>query len=235
VLGLTVAAIAAVVIAWLMNITNLIPEEANLVSKPLVEERVRPGWWSLAAAFAAGIAGVEALWQKKTDTLVGTVAALALVPAGAAAGIAVLSGGMDRMLGGLLLLGMNIGLIVAMGIFTLLARAGAVAGRRASLAAGLVIVAVVVFLLAWARSSGKVPENPPELRSSSAGEVFARPLLDAPCLGPSGDRELGYADAFQSASDSRFATARSTSMRAASASTATRSSRPTRRRTGASG
>ncbi len=118
-LGLAVATAAAVATTWLMNLTNVIPPGTNLLDKPLLEERVRPGWYSLAAAVAAGIVGTAALARKKTDTLVGTVAALALVPAGAAAGMALLSDDPTRTLGGLLLLGMNVGLIIAMGIITL--------------------------------------------------------------------------------------------------------------------
>lgn len=167
-LGLLAAAVAAVLIAWLMNVTNVIPEDANFLNRPLLEERVRPGWWSLAAAFAAGIVGIEALTHKKTDTLVGTVAALALVPAAAAAGIAALSGDIDRTVGGLLLLGMNVGLIVAMGIVTLLARTRQAAGRRTPLVLlGVLIITVVVLLLALAQSSGRVPGKPPEVGTSS--------------------------------------------------------------------
>lgn len=118
-LGIAVAAVAAVLTTWLMNVSNVIPPEANLLDKPLLEERVRPGWYSLVAAIAAGIVGTAALARQKTDTLVGTVAALALVPAAAAAGMALLSADPARALGGLLLLGMNVGLIVAMGIVTL--------------------------------------------------------------------------------------------------------------------
>jgi uncharacterized hydrophobic protein (TIGR00271 family) len=87
-LGLLVATVFAVLATWVLNITNVIPPETNLLNKPLLEERVHPGWYSIAAAFAAGVVGTLALTKQKTDTLVGTVAALALVPAGAAAGIA---------------------------------------------------------------------------------------------------------------------------------------------------
>ncbi len=66
---------------WVMNVTGVIPPETNLLNKPLLEERVHPGWYSVAAALAAGVAGTIALPKQKTDTLVGTVAALALVPA----------------------------------------------------------------------------------------------------------------------------------------------------------
>lgn len=90
------------------------------MNKPLLEERVSPGWWSVAAALAAGIAGTLALAQNKTDTIVGTVAALALVPAAAAGGIAFMSHDPSRGLGGLILLGINVGLIIAAGIATLL-------------------------------------------------------------------------------------------------------------------
>ncbi len=166
-LGLLAAAVAATLITWLMNVTNVIPRDANLVHRPLLEERVRPGWWSLAAAFAAGIVGIEALTQKKMDTLVGTVAALALVPAAAAAAIAAVSGDVDRTLGGLLLLGMNVGLIIAMGTVTLLVRTRETAVARTPLVLiAVLIVAVVCLLLGLAQSSGSVPGKPPEVRTS---------------------------------------------------------------------
>jgi uncharacterized hydrophobic protein (TIGR00271 family) len=117
--GILVATLFAMLTTWVMHVTNVIPPGTRLVSKPLLEERVRPGWYSVAAAFAAGIAGTIALAKQKTDTLVGTVAALALVPAGAAAGIAFMSREPLRGLGGLLLLGINVTLIVAMGLIVL--------------------------------------------------------------------------------------------------------------------
>lgn len=103
-----------------MNASNVLPVEANLLNKELLEERVSPGWWSVAAALAAGVAGTLALAENKGDTIIGTVAALALVPAAGAAGIAFMSEDPSRALGGLLLLGINVGLIIVMGIVTLL-------------------------------------------------------------------------------------------------------------------
>ncbi len=119
-LGILLAGVCAMLTTWVLNLTNVIPPDTNLLNKPLLEERVHPGWYSLSAAFAAGIVGTVALANQKTDTLVGTVAALALVPAAAAAGIAFMSSDPLRGLGGLLLLGMNVGLIIAMGIIVLL-------------------------------------------------------------------------------------------------------------------
>jgi uncharacterized hydrophobic protein (TIGR00271 family) len=179
VIGLVLATLFSIVTTWVMNATGVIPARANLLKKPLLEERVHPGWWSLAAAFAAGIAGIVALSNKKTDTLVGTVAALALVPAAGAAGIAFISGDPIRGLGGLLLLALNVGVIVAMGIVVLLVIAGA-QRRKDGRGLGAVVrqgiplvllafatVAVVSTVLALAHSTDKAPDGPPPSSSRS--------------------------------------------------------------------
>lgn len=158
-LGLGAAAVAAFVVGLLMRITEVIPLGTELLAKPLLEERLRPGWWSLVAALAAGVVGVVALTEKKADTLIGSVAALALVPAGAAAGIAALAGDVDRTLGGLLLLGMNLAMIVAMGIVVL-----AVVRREAAplpLAIAVALVATIAVLIVIANTTGVIPERPP--------------------------------------------------------------------------
>jgi uncharacterized hydrophobic protein (TIGR00271 family) len=118
--GLLLAAIFATATAWLLNITNIFPAESNMLNKPLLEERVNPGWSSVVAALAAGVAGTVALAKNKSDTLVGVVAALALVPAAAAVGIALLSQDPDRSLGALKLLAINTGFIIVTGVVTLL-------------------------------------------------------------------------------------------------------------------
>jgi uncharacterized hydrophobic protein (TIGR00271 family) len=119
-IGIIVSTGFAVLTTWIMNLTNVLPPDANLLDKHLLEERVSPGWWSVAAALAAGIAGTLALAQNKLDTTIGTVAALALVPAAAAGGIAFMSDDPLRGLGGLALLGINVALIIVTGIATLL-------------------------------------------------------------------------------------------------------------------
>lgn len=118
--GLGLALIASLVTTWVLNLTHVIPKETNLLGKSLLEERVTVGWYSVIAAVAAGISGIIALTERKTDTLVGVVAALALVPAGAAAAIAFLSKDPIRAWGGLSLLGLNAVLIILSGIMTLL-------------------------------------------------------------------------------------------------------------------
>ena len=119
-LGILIATVLAMLTTWVMNATGVIPPGTNLLNKPLLEERVRPGWYSVVTAVAAGIVGTVATAKMKMDTLVGTVAALALVPAGAAAGIAFMSRDPHRGLGDLLLLGINVTLIIAMGLIVLL-------------------------------------------------------------------------------------------------------------------
>jgi uncharacterized hydrophobic protein (TIGR00271 family) len=119
-IGFLIAMIFAMFTTWLLNITYVLPEETNLINKQLLEERVKPGWYSVVAAIAAGVSGAIALIKNKTDTLVGVVAALALVPAVAAAGIAFLSKNPAMGFGGLFLLAINVGFIIISGILTII-------------------------------------------------------------------------------------------------------------------
>lgn len=120
ILGLSISMAAALVITWLLNATDVLPEETSLLDRALLQERVSPGWYSVVTAIAAGVAGMVALTEHKTDTLVGVVAALALVPAAVAGAIAFLSHDPTRGWGGITLLAINITLIVASGVVTLL-------------------------------------------------------------------------------------------------------------------
>ena len=117
-LGFAISMLFAMLTTWILNVTQVIPAETNLLNKQLLEERVKPGWYSVIAAMAAGISGAVALVKQKTDTLVGVVAALALVPAIAAAGIAFLSQDPTRGFGGLFLLAINVAFIIISGVLT---------------------------------------------------------------------------------------------------------------------
>ena len=119
-LGFLIAMISAMLTTWILNLTYVIPAETNLLGKELLDERVKPGWYSVIAAMAAGIAGSIALVKQKTDTLVGVVAALALVPAIAAAGIAFLSKNPLMGFGGLFLLAINVVFIIISGVLTII-------------------------------------------------------------------------------------------------------------------
>lgn len=118
--GILVATIFTMLTTWVLDLTNVIPLEIEVMEKWLLQERVQSGWYSVTAAFAAGIAGTIALAKQEQDKLVGVVAALALVPASAAAGISLMYGDLDRCFGGIKLLGTNIVCIIISGIITLL-------------------------------------------------------------------------------------------------------------------
>ena len=164
--GLALAFVAAYVTTALMDAVGVVDSEAVLLSKPLLQERLRPGWWSMAAAVAAGAAGAIAQAHNKTDTLVGTVAALALVPAVGASAIAVYVGAAAPALGGLLLLTINVGLIIAMGVTVVLLAAGRAALRPLALVP-VAIVLLTGMLLTWAQSTDTVPETPPSFGTDS--------------------------------------------------------------------
>jgi uncharacterized hydrophobic protein (TIGR00271 family) len=114
VLGLSVAFAMSMLTTWLFNATGVLEQDANLLHRPLLEERVRPGWYSAAAGLAAGVAGGIATLKRKVDTLIGTVASVALVPAGTAGAIAFMAGDASRAWGGFVTLHVNAGLIVGM-------------------------------------------------------------------------------------------------------------------------
>lgn len=169
--GLALAFVAAWMITAVMDVLGVIPAEVVLLDKPLLQERLRPGWWSMAAAVAAGLAGTVAQAHAKTDTIIGTVASLALVPAVGATALALFAGAWRPALGGALLLVLNVGLIVAMGIVAVLAVAGR-RGLRPLLLVPVVIVAVVSLLLVWAQSTGTVPRTPLHSMTFSVVAVF---------------------------------------------------------------
>lgn len=119
-LGLVMAVGFAMLTTFVVQRADLIRGDIRLLELPLLEERVRPGWYSVIAAVAAGIAGTLALHRGKMDTLIGTVASVALVPAGGAAAIAAMERDTLRALGGVVLLVVNAGVIIAVGLVVLL-------------------------------------------------------------------------------------------------------------------
>lgn len=168
--GLTLAFVTAWVTTAVMDSLGVIGSDVVLLDKPLLEERLHPGWWSMAAAIAAGVTGIVAQAQEKTDTIIGTVASLALVPAVGATSIALYVGELAPALGGLLLLGMNVGLIIGMGAAVVLVSRGR-AGLRPLALVPCAIVLVVGLLLVWAQSTDTVPRTPSNagLTSSAGG------------------------------------------------------------------
>ncbi len=111
--GLFLATLSAVITTWLLSITGINPE--NMEIPQILLERVTPGWYTVIAALAAAVAGALAVSHRKQDTVVGVVASIALVPTVAGAGIAAALGSWSNVWGGLIMLGINIGIIIAVG------------------------------------------------------------------------------------------------------------------------
>lgn len=116
-IGIAIALLMSAFVTLALNWMQVLAVGDNLVGKPLLEERLRPGWYSIIVGVAAGLAGAVAAIKNKKDVLVGVVAAVALIPAGSAAMIALVSGDDSlRVIGGLTLLFVNFGLIIATGV-----------------------------------------------------------------------------------------------------------------------
>jgi uncharacterized membrane protein len=90
--GLAVAITGAVAVTALLRALQIVSPDTALSTLPLLQERVRPGWYSFIAAFAAGIAAIVGMARRRMDTLIGVVAAVALVPAGAGGAISLVAG-----------------------------------------------------------------------------------------------------------------------------------------------
>lgn len=90
--GLLLVTLCAMLTTRLLDVFNVQPAKAHMFDNQLLKERVSLGWYSVVAAFAEGVSGAIAISRSKTDTLVGVVAALALVPAAVASGVATIYG-----------------------------------------------------------------------------------------------------------------------------------------------
>lgn len=96
IVGIGIAVACAIGTTAALDLTGVLEMTSDLVHRPLLEERVRPGWYSAIAAAAAGIAGTIATVKDKLDSLIGTVASVALVPAACAGGIAIVAADAGR-------------------------------------------------------------------------------------------------------------------------------------------
>lgn len=119
--GLVCTIIATLLTCWIFDLTSLLPDARSEIFRPLLEERVRPGWYSIVVAIAAGMSGTIAIAYKKIDALIGVVSAVALVPAASAGAISWFAGDLVRAVGGFSYLLINILLIVGTAILTIVA------------------------------------------------------------------------------------------------------------------
>ncbi len=118
-IGLCLAVLCTYVTAWTLLKFGVIMELKSDTFKTLLDERVRPGIFSVIVALAAGISGTLAMAQKKIDTMVGVVSAVALVPAAGAGTLSLMAGDIPKALGGFSLFAINFLLIIGIAIITL--------------------------------------------------------------------------------------------------------------------
>ncbi len=117
--GLTLAVLCTFLTAWFLVKAGVIGDLRSDSFLALLDERVRPGIFNVIVALAAGISGTLAMAQKKIDTLVGVVSAVALVPAAGAGALSLMAGDLPKALGGFSLFAINFLLIIGIAIITL--------------------------------------------------------------------------------------------------------------------
>ncbi len=169
--GMALGFLAAVLTTWLMDLTGVIPAETYLLDKPLLEERLRPRMVVGRCRRGGRPGRRHGPGQQQHRRLDRDRRALALVPAAGAAGIALFSPHRARAVGGILLLAINVGLIIAIGLLALLAAAGR-KGVRPLLLLPLAIILAVSLLLLWAQSTRGIPGTP----ASATTSVLAHPV-----------------------------------------------------------
>lgn len=110
---LTVSVVSCFLTVWLVLLLNLVPASLTSIGPDMVTERLVVGWHSVAIALVAGAGGALASASNRRESIMGVVMALALVPALAAAAIAVHFEQING-LGGIKLFAVNVlGIIVA--------------------------------------------------------------------------------------------------------------------------
>lgn len=117
--GLLMAILFTFITAWFLLKFGIVKEFGDNIYKPLLDERVRPGSYSVIVAIAAGFSGILAMAEHKVDTMVGVVSAVALVPAAGAGAISLMAGDLSRAVGGFSLFAINFLLILGVAIITL--------------------------------------------------------------------------------------------------------------------
>ncbi|HEY1597351.1 MAG TPA: DUF389 domain-containing protein [Thermoleophilaceae bacterium] len=116
--GLAVGCIMAGVVAALMDLFNALPDGFNIGETGL-QGLSSVNASTVFVAFAAGIAGILA-FETRASAAVGVAISVTTIPASAYLGVAAGVGEVDKALGALLVLGINVSMLVLAGSSTLL-------------------------------------------------------------------------------------------------------------------
>jgi uncharacterized hydrophobic protein (TIGR00271 family) len=119
VVGLAVAALAALVASLAFRVTGLAPARYDVGSRELTQFISRPDGMTAVVAVLAGIVGMLSLTEARSGSLIGVLVSVTTIPAVGNVGVATAYGGWSELGGAFLQLVVNVvGLVVA-GIITL--------------------------------------------------------------------------------------------------------------------
>jgi uncharacterized hydrophobic protein (TIGR00271 family) len=118
-IGLPFAIVVAFVFAWIGRLTGVGPDDLAEVSGSLAVTIASPDAYSVVVAIAAGAAGLLSMTTAKSGALVGVLVSVTTLPAAANVGLAVAYSDTDGALGSLAQLVLNVALMFAAGVLTL--------------------------------------------------------------------------------------------------------------------
>lgn len=115
--AVTAAALVALIVRW----TDQVPDAYRLDQRPMTSFITHPDVFTVIVAAAAAVAGMLALTQQRSGTLVGVLISVTTIPAIAEIGVELAMGDAHGLKGAIGQLALNLSCIVVAGIVTLAA------------------------------------------------------------------------------------------------------------------
>jgi uncharacterized hydrophobic protein (TIGR00271 family) len=110
---------ATMALAAVVRVADRIPGSYLADQRPLTSFIAQPDGWSILVALLAGVAGMLAITEAKSGTLVGVLISVTTVPAASNVGVATAMGRWSEATGALAQLAMNIVVLCVAGLMTL--------------------------------------------------------------------------------------------------------------------
>jgi uncharacterized hydrophobic protein (TIGR00271 family) len=117
--GAAAAVAAAALTALLVRAVDQVPERFTLGDRPMTDFITNPDVFTVLVAMAAAVAGMLALTQGRSGTLVGVLISVTTLPAIAEIGVGLAFTRRSEVLGALTQLGINLVCLVVVGVATL--------------------------------------------------------------------------------------------------------------------
>jgi uncharacterized hydrophobic protein (TIGR00271 family) len=129
VVGFALAVAAAFVATWAFRAGGVAPEELTAQLHPATLFISRPDAYSVVIAAMSGVAGMLSLTTGSNGTLIGVLISVTTMPAAANLGVAMAYGNRTEASGAALQLAVNLGVLLAAGLVTLLVQRSAFTRR----------------------------------------------------------------------------------------------------------